>query len=64
MADPTKVVRFPNRKKLHLVWSSPSPEQAGEQARKPDNTPHQSGDATLPEPRQHDNGSITPEKTD
>ncbi len=37
MADPTKVVRFPNRNKLHLVWSSTPVEDLAEKAQKPGN---------------------------
>ena len=55
-----RICPFPE--KPHLVWSSPSPEETGEGVQTPENKRHQSGDATLPEPRRHDDGSITPEK--
>ncbi len=64
MADPTKVARFPNRRKLHLVWSSSSLEDSVEQAQKSENARRQPGDATISTPRKHDDGSTMPEKMD
>ena len=64
MADPTKVIRFPNKKKLHLVWSSPSPEDSGETAQKPENAYRQPGEATIATPGEADDGPTAPAKTD
>ena len=64
MADPTKVVRFPNRKELHLVWSSPSLEGSGEKAQKPGNAYRQPSDATISTPRKSSDEPTTPTKTE
>lgn len=64
MADPTKVVRFPNRKRLHLVWSSPSLGDADAKAQKPENTYSQPSDTTISTPRKLNDSPTTPAKTD
>lgn len=64
MADPTKVLRFPNRKKLHLVWSSSSVEDFAEQAQKPGNTHLERAEAIEAPPRNPGNGTVVPKKPD
>jgi hypothetical protein len=64
MAAPTKVVRFPNRKKLHLVWSSPSLEGSDQKVQESENTPRQPGEAPTSTLRKFDDGSTVPEKAD
>lgn len=61
MAAPTKIVRFPNRKKLHLVWDASSVEAFAEPTRQPEIGQGRPDDATLPE---RDRGSTGPESTD
>ena len=64
MANPTKVVRFPNRSKLHLVWSSTSSGDSDQKAQKPGHAFRQPGEVPISMQRELDGGSSPPEKTE
>jgi hypothetical protein len=63
MPDATKVVAFPNRKKLHLVWDSSAVEDASGVRQTPDtddrqaeltSVPQQRADPAKPQPEEAD----------
>jgi len=64
MADSTNVVRFPNRKRLHLVWSLPAPEDAAGRVPEPKSARRLPVDTMNSAPRSPGDGTTAPRKPD